>query len=188
MLKNKGLFVILFSAFYIAFFQNAFGQEKKNNLLLPGSQAPTFTLPGADNNYVFLRDICGEKLRKPWKNKIKHVVVLSFFATWCVPCQKEIPRLMELQKRFSAENIKFFLIAVGEKKEKALSFARRKNYSLPLLFDQYQVVAKKYRVNSLPRLVIIDKNGIIRRYAIGFENRTNFETETATLLEKLLAE
>lgn len=187
MLKT-GKFLTLLLILNLFAAQNIFAQQKRVESLTPGSKAPSFTLPDANNNYVFLRDICGEKLRKPWKNKTKYVVVLSFFATWCAPCQKEIPHLMELQKQFAGRDIKFYLISVGEKKAKVLPFVRGKGYTLPLLIDQYQVVADKYGAHTLPRLVVIDKKGIVRRYNIGFENKANFETDLAALLSKLLAE
>ena len=63
-----------------------------------GACAPTFSLPKLDLKYVSLRDYCGDELRKPWINKIKHVVVLSFFATWCKPCIAEIPHLEKMEK------------------------------------------------------------------------------------------
>ena len=57
---------------------SAIGQVEEVSIK-SGMQAPTFSLPDMDQNYISLRDFCGEKLRKPWKNKTKHVVVLSFF-------------------------------------------------------------------------------------------------------------
>ena len=89
-------------------------ESAKVDSLRVGCEAPVFSLPDAENNYVFLRDLCGKKLRKPWIKKEKQVVVLSFFATWCAPCQKEIPYLMQIQEQYKSQKVKVFLIDVGE--------------------------------------------------------------------------
>jgi len=153
-----------------------------------GDKAPTFYLKDIKNNDVFLRDYCGQKLRKPWKNKEKYVVVLSFWATWCAPCQKEIPILQEIMDGYSGKNIKSFLIAVGEKKEKVAPFAQKKKFRLPVLLDMYSMVStKKYMVSALPRLFVIDQNGIIRHIEEGFENEQHLRKELKTVLDKLLS-
>jgi len=55
-----------------------FSQEPEDPLCI-GCEAPTFSLPSLDQDYVSLRDFCGDELRKPWINKTKHVVIISFF-------------------------------------------------------------------------------------------------------------
>jgi len=163
-------------------------QNNRIDSLAVGTAAPPFSLQSLDGGYVFLRDYCGEKLRKPWLNKTKHVVVLSFFATWCVPCQREIPQLIKIQNLLKDQPVKFFLIDVGEKKSKVKPFIEEKGYTLPVLLDVYQVVAKKYGAHSLPRLVIVDKQGKVRLYHKGFKNPPDFVPETKAFIEKLLAE
>ena len=64
--------IILIMVILLLIMQNIIGEIKK------GEEAPLFSLPDVSNQYIALRDLCGEKLRKPWKNKVKHVVVLSF--------------------------------------------------------------------------------------------------------------
>lgn len=152
-----------------------------------GDKAPNFTLPDLNNNYVFLRDFCGEKLRKPWVNKEKYAVVMSFFATWCVPCMKEIPHLTQVAEQFRDKKIKFFLIDVGEDKAKLEPFLKEKNITLPVLLDQYQVVAEKYGAKSLPTLVVLDQNGKVRKYKKGFKDGSRFVKDMTDLLEQLTA-
>ena len=90
-----------------------------------GDQAPSFSLPDLKNQYIFLRDFCGEKLRKPWKNKTKHAVVLSFFATWCGPCKREIPYLEKLMNQYKDKPVKFYLVDVGEDPSKVKPFVKK---------------------------------------------------------------
>ncbi len=161
-------------------------QQNKINTLPKGSKAPAFTLQNLAGEYIFLRDYCGVKLRKPWLHKTKYVVVLSFFATWCVPCQREIPHLMEVQRRLADQHVKFFLIDVGEKHEKVAPFIKGKKYTLPVLLDPYQVAAQKYGAHTLPRLVVIDKNGLVQKYNIGFDNKPDFTDELEGFIKALL--
>ena len=108
--------IILIMVILLLIMQNIIGEIKK------GEEAPLFSLPDVSNQYIALRDLCGEKLRKPWKNKVKHVVVLSFFASWCKPCIAELPHLQKIQNQFKDQPVKFFLINVGEDKIKIEEF------------------------------------------------------------------
>lgn len=150
------------------------------------SEAPVFSLPDLKNNYVFLRDMCGDELRKPWINKEKKVVVLSFFATWCVPCEKEIPYLVQLKNKFTDQQVVFYLVNVGEDRPKVEKFLKDGQISLPVLLDQYKVVSEKYGANSLPRLVVIDKNGKVKKYTKGFSDPEAFIAEMEKLLNDLI--
>lgn len=151
-----------------------------------GQEAPTFSLPDLDQKYITLRDLCGKSLRKPWKNKTKHVVVLSFFATWCKPCIAEIPHLEALEKEFTSQPVKFFLVDVGEDRDKIVNFKNKKNIGLSILLDRYQKTATNYDALTLPRLVIIDKEGIIRKEQKGFSDPEAFEKELKNLIAELL--
>ena len=155
-------------------------------VIVVGQDAPTFSLPDVDQKYISLRDFCGEKLRKPWKNKTKHVVVLSFFATWCIPCMNEIPHLESLKEEFSGQPVKFFLVDVGEDREKIIDFKNKKNIGLNILLDRYQKTAAKYDALTLPRLVVIDKDGVIRKEQKGFSDPDAFESEMKKLIADLL--
>ncbi len=166
------------------FFTSLFSQTEQTTLKI-GDKAPVFSLPDLENNYVFLRDYSGEKLRKPWKNKIKYAVVISFFATWCGPCKKEIPYLEKLQAEFKGENIRFFLIDVGEEREKLDQYLKKNETNLTILHDRYKQTSEKYGANSLPRLIVIDKDGTIQLIKKGFKDGSSFLDEMKTLLSKL---
>ena len=157
-----------------------------NPVLQIGDEAPTFSLPTLDHKYVTLRDFCGESLRKPWKNKTKYVVVISFFATWCKPCIAEIPHLEKLSKDFKGMPVRFYLIDVGEDNNTVAKFIREKNIKLPVLLDRYQKTAEKYDALTLPRLFVLDKNGIIQKEQKGFADAETFEKEMIELLSSLL--
>jgi len=153
-----------------------------------GDAAPVFSLPIASGDYFFLRDVSGLKLRKPWKNKTKYVVAMSFFATWCAPCQKEIPHLTEVQKQLKQAPVKIMMVDVGEKPEVLNPYLAKKKLELPVLMDRFQVVSEKYQVKGLPSLVIIDKQGKVRRYSKGFKNNSDFSAELFNFLSSLAAE
>jgi len=163
-----------------------FGQASESPIKV-GDPSPIFSLPDLQNNYVFLRDYSGEKLRKPWKNKTKYVIVMSFFATWCAPCKKEIPYLEKLKKEFANKKIKFFLVDVGEEREVLDGFLDKNKISLTVLHDRYQQTAEKFGANSLPRLIVIDKQGTIQLIKRGFKDGDSFMKEMRALISDLLS-
>jgi thiol-disulfide isomerase/thioredoxin len=181
----------IFITGFITLALTVFAQDSPDTTLMQirvGQNAPSFALPKLDLKYISLRDYCGEDLRKPWINKVKHVVILSFFATWCKPCIAEIPHLEKLKRDFEGLPIKFFLIDVGEEKEKVVKFAQKRDVKLTILLDRYNKIAEKYGVLSLPRLFVLDKNGIIRKMQSGFSDPKQFEKDMFTLILELLEE
>lgn len=178
-------YLIIFSLFIFTT-ESVFAQELEEPIKV-GDEAPVFSLPDLNNNYIFLRDFCGEKLRKPWKNKTKYVVVISFFATWCEPCKKEIPYLEQLQSEFEGKKVKFFLVDVGEEREKLDEFLAQNKITLNILHDRYQQTSVKFGADSLPRLIIIDEEGAIQLINRGFKDGNSFLSELRSLISKLLS-
>ena len=157
------------------------------NILKAGSDAPNFYLKDVQDNDMFLRDYCGAELRQPWKNKTKHVVILSFFATWCTPCQIEIPYLEDIQTKYVDQPVKFFLIDVGEKKPEVESFIEQKGYKLPVLLDIYKMVTvNKYKVSSIPQLVVISKEGKVVLIKNGFKDKESLYAELIPAIDNEL--
>lgn len=159
-------------------FDTAFAQNNKNDSLIVGSAAPTFFLKTLTGEEFYLSNYCG-KLREPWKNKKPHVVILSFFATWCAPCLQEIAVLEETAMKFAGQNLKIFLINVNEKPEIITRFAGKHQIKLPVLQDSYGLVAQKYGADKLPRYVLIDQDGKIallgKGYTADFKEKLNQE-------------
>ena len=112
---------------------------------------------------------------------------MSFFATWCGPCKKEIPYLEKLKGEFKGKKVKFFLVDVGEEREVLDEFLTQNKIDLTILHDRYQQTAEKFGADSLPRLVVIDKEGTIQLIKRGFKDGESFLKEMRTLINKLLS-
>jgi len=149
---------------------NVFAQPKTEPTLQLYDKAPTFVLRNLEGKDVFLRDYCG-KLRQPWKNKIKHVVILSFFTTYCKPCLKEIPELEKIAAKYKDQNLKMFLINLRENKKLVQKYINEKGFSLPILLDRYSMIAKKYKVTSVPRIFIINNDGKLVWMTKGYDEK-----------------
>lgn len=157
---------------FLMFFVIVLSSQSLDTLKIKvGEEAPTFYLRTLTGEDFYLRDYSGEKLRQPWKHKDKYTVILSFFATWCVPCQLEIPILHQWVKEQSDSSLKVLLIDVAEKQNEVAPFIKKKGYTLPVLLDVYNMVAdKQFGIKSLPHLVIIDPNGYVRLITKGFKD------------------
>ncbi len=153
--------------------------EEEKGLLRPGSTAPTFSLPSLEGERVALRVWCGKTLAKPYLNTTKHVVVLSFWATYCKPCQKEIPQLMKFRGKHADDSVKVFGISLDEEGKAVVApFVKEKKYSLPMLIDRYKRTSSRYGVTSLPALFVIDGEGIVRYSSTGY-------SDSVSLVDKL---
>jgi len=165
--------------------------------LKPGDDAPKFALRSTTGDYELLSKWCGEILSRPASQPVRHVVVASFFATWCMPCMKELPHLQNLYEKYEGEDIKFFLIDITEatrgvegfeNSPKAGPFLAEKGITIPILIDVYGMAKKNYGATTLPRLFVIDKYRKIRLHQAGFHEGEDFEGKLSVLIDQLLAE
>ena len=182
MLKTLLYFIIALNTFQSS---PVFAQQPDSvkKAIAVGDDAPSFVLKDLSGEYIFLRDYTGKQLRQPWKNKEKHVVVLSFFATWCVPCRTEIPILGEIAARFTDEPLLIYLVDLEEKAAKIVPFIEELDVSIPVLLDEYGVVAEKYGVVALPHLFLIDKEGIVRYFSRGLKDPREFRSNLLTNID-----
>jgi len=111
------------------------------------------------------------------------VVLLNFWATWCIPCRSEIPTLSAMQKDFESRG----LIIVGVSYDDTADLVRRFQKDIP---QSYQVVLGGREVGAqlparnLPTTYIIDREGRIRETIIGERSRLAFESSIKPLLEE----
>ncbi|MCY7769581.1 redoxin domain-containing protein [Bacillus haynesii] len=143
---------------------NFTGQKEAEIGIAKGDKAPDFTLPSLkDGNDVSLSDFKGKK------------VLLNFWATWCKPCETEMPAMEELQN----ENQDIAVLAVNftssEKNEKSVkTFAERHGLHFPIVLDRTGINAK-YEILSYPTTFIIDENGVIKDIVLGTMSKKNME-------------
>ena len=145
-----------------------------------GDTAPTFFTKKLDGGSFFLSDSL-ERNNNP--------IVLSFFATWCVPCRTEIPILDSLSTIH--KDTDFYLVNVSGlrqgsrtlKEEPTMVQEMIKNLksSIPVLMDKYGVAAEKYGAMVLPTTAIINPEGKIAYIHTGF--KVGDEKEIVSILE-----
>lgn len=95
------------------------------------------------------------------------VLLLTFWATWCEPCKKELPEIEAAYEKHKGEGFAVLGVNFGEKREEAEAFAKKMGLSFPSLFDRKINIAERYGVVSLPVSFFIDSDGIIRERVVG---------------------
>ena len=91
-----------------------------------------------------------------------NLILLNFWATWCVPCKKEMPSLDLLQVHENLNNLKIFPINVGQDNtEKAFKFFEDLEVkNLKPYFDSPITLAKKFRLRGIPTSILFNKEGL----------------------------
>lgn len=154
--------------FFILLAAIAFAISAWNTFSTPKQQRNTSVTAALTTSNTLLRpEFSGldleQKLRniKEWDGKI---IVLNFWATWCPPCRKEIPDLIELQNKYGASGIQVIGVAIDEV-ERVNQFAMDIGINYPTLMADINGfdLAKSYGnvLGALPFSAVINRDGII---------------------------
>ena len=95
------------------------------------------------------------------------MVVLNFWATWCVPCRAEIPALEQVYQMNRDRGLVVVGVDVQESAEKVLGFLPEVNMTFPVVLDSDTKLATRYRATGLPATFILDRQGVVRDIRLG---------------------
>ena len=89
------------------------------------------------------------------------LLMLNFWATWCVPCREEMPSLDLLQSNLKLNNLKIFPINIGQEDLlKSVNFFKELSIrNLDIYYDPAVTLAKKFSLRGLPTTILLDKEG-----------------------------
>jgi len=114
------------------------------------------------------------------------VIVLNFWASWCLECRAEMPVLERLEREFSWRGLAIIAVNAGESKEAVARYAKELGLTFPLVLDPDGKINALYGVIALPTTFVVGRDGRAVAFAIG---PRQWESAPArALIEALLAE
>ena len=139
-----------------------------------GAQAPDFALPrlpGAEP--LALQELRGR------------VVLLNFWATWCGPCEAEMPAMQRLHAKLAPQGLSLLGVSVDESDEAVERFRERLGLDFTLLWDPERRVSELYQTFRYPETFLIDGDGqVVERYVGPREwDAPEYEARIRRLLE-----
>jgi protein-disulfide isomerase/peroxiredoxin/uncharacterized membrane protein len=111
----------------------------------------------------------GELSSKSLKGKVTY---LTFYASWCGPCRKELPALMGLQDRYESQGFQIVAVGVDTVARKSEIFARKTRVDYPVILDPRNNILGQFDVTSMPTSYLIGRDGVIRYKKVGFGDKT----------------
>ena len=94
------------------------------------------------------------------------VVLLDFWASWCIPCRVDLPRVEALHRELSERGL-VVLGVTDEPREKARRFVAERGFTFPTLSDEEGVLFRGYEVRTIPTAVVVGRDGRVSSYLVG---------------------
>jgi len=107
------------------------------------------------------------------------VVILDFWASWCVPCRRSFPWLDKMQHKYREQGLVVIGVNLDAEPAAAESFLRDYPVSFRIVRDEGATLARRYDVIAMPSSYVIDRNGAIAVRHLGFKTARVQEYEAA---------
>ena len=120
--------------------------------LTAGNMARNFDMVDAEGNHFQLSDFRGK------------YVYIDVWATWCGPCRREIPELEKMHDEYAGKNLEIISVSVDNTQEPWLEMLEKDNMKGKQMYAPNawkSKVALAYKINSIPRFILIDRKGMI---------------------------
>ncbi|MCB9737756.1 MAG: thioredoxin domain-containing protein [Deltaproteobacteria bacterium] len=140
---------------------------------MKGQQVPDFEAKDSEGNTIRSRDFKGK------------VTLLNFFASWCGPCKKEFPFLVQYAKTYKAKGFQIVGVGVDNESTASYDFAKEFGANFPIIGDPDSILMGKLMVYSMPATFLIDKTGKILYTHTGFKPEED-EGALRAQIERLL--
>ena len=136
----------------------AFGLTRNAHLVpsqLPGREAPDFRLQTLDGDTLRLSDLRGQ------------VVLLNFWASWCLACIDEHPLLVAAERRWGPDGLRVVGVVYQDVRPNAQAWMRERGGSWPNVLDAGSRTAIEYGLFGVPETFLLDRNGVVVYKQIG---------------------
>lgn len=124
-------------------------QDESAEIIKVGNQMPAFTIVSDNGQTIKSAELKGK------------VVLITFFATWCPPCQKELPEVETKIWNKYKDNKNFRLLVIGREHndDELAKYNVKKGFTFPLYPDKNRAIFGVFAKNLIPRNYLIGKNG-----------------------------
>jgi len=130
--------------------------EQHNANLKKGKPVPDFTLTAQDGGKVQLSSFKG------------HVVIIDFWASWCLPCRASIPHLKKLYEKYHGQGLEILSISIDQNSKAWQNAVAKEAMPWKQVIDKYNSakdaseVMTSFGIESVPFLIIMDKEGKVQ--------------------------
>ncbi len=143
-------------------------------ILQKGDKAPAIKLITTTGQPVTLANYRG------------YVLVMDFFATWCIPCRQSIPHMVALNQKYGKQGLQVLGVSVDEGNDREVkNFIVDKKITYPVAVSGEEMQAD-YGLRSIPTIYLINKKGMVAEKFQGYSDQTAKAMEDS--IKRLLAE
>ncbi|MFC4404313.1 thiol-disulfide oxidoreductase ResA [Gracilibacillus xinjiangensis] len=163
LIYRTSILVVLFGALLFAVISNILADDAALDI---GDQAPDFQLTHLNDEQsdtVRLEDLKGKG------------VMLNFWATYCEPCEREMPYMESLYPEYKEKGVEIIAVSVDATELVIDQFVDQYNLTFPVLHDKNSQVMDAYGIRPLPTTFFIDEDGIVVERVIGELTLENLE-------------
>jgi peroxiredoxin len=162
---------ILTFVFAFVLFAAPAGAEKERFDV--GEEVPRFTLKALNADQAGEAYVSIDRYVGADATDRKKALLVSFFATYCEPCKREMPFLGALYSTYKDEGFLSLVVSIdkdADKVEAAAALAKQSNVTFPVLSDRFNIVAKRYFINKLPCVYVLNGDGKVTMVNVGYTN------------------
>lgn len=139
---------------------------------LVGTSAPALTLSLFDGRELSLADLRGQ------------VVVVNFWASWCIPCRDEAPALEQVWREYEGRGVVFVGIDVKDNEARARAFIEEFGLTYSNGPDPYSAISESYRITGVPETFFITRDGQVAGLYVGPISETQLRATLEEVLQR----